>query len=75
MQLLCHYASKQNVPVARRQVCAVELQISEFEDNLQEEAKIHPLLSSPAKFKCWKCEEVWHVWENCLAARYVFCYK
>lgn len=73
-EISCRYASKPNVPAARRQVFAVEQENSEIEDNLQEEAEIHALQSSHGKFKCWNCEEVGHVWENCLAARRVFCY-
>lgn len=33
-EISCRYVSKPNVPVARRQVCAVEQENSEVEDNL-----------------------------------------
>lgn len=76
LELHCRYASsaKQIVPVVCRQVCIVEDEGTLADENPLEDAEVDAVHISYAKCKCWNCEEIGHCWENCLAARRVFCY-
>ncbi|XP_039233794.1 uncharacterized protein LOC120322428 [Drosophila yakuba] len=58
----------------RRQVFALEDHSSEVEEISPTGAEIAALRRSTEKLKCWNCEEIGHIWENCLADRRVFCY-
>jgi len=58
----------------RRQVYALEDDSSETKETSQAEAKLAALQSFHDKLKCWNCQEVGHVWRNCLAERRIFCY-
>jgi len=58
----------------RRQVYALEDDSPETEETSQAEAELAALQSFHDKLKCWNCEEVGHIWRNCLAERRIFCY-
>lgn len=64
-----------NRPIAnRRQVYTLEEACAEPDEEVNIEGEVAAIRSNHSKIKCWNCEEVGHIWEDCLADRRIFCY-
>ncbi|XP_036347809.1 uncharacterized protein LOC118757180, partial [Rhagoletis pomonella] len=67
-------ATKPRPAVNRRQVYALEDACHEPTEDVDIGGELAALRSSHSKTKCWNCEELGHIWENCLSERRIVCY-
>lgn len=59
----------------QRQIHALEESCAEpEEEDVQHDLELAALRNAHEKLTCWNCDELGHIWENCLASRRIFCY-
>ncbi|XP_033252596.1 uncharacterized protein LOC117191964 [Drosophila miranda] len=67
-------SDKSRPPVGRRSIHSLEESRTKSDQEEYEDISVEAIQSSTAKRSCWNCEELGHVWENCMANRRIFCY-